>query len=127
MGRNEDGDDSGWGSRVLRFDPRTMARPEWVGDESNPEIFESPRMFRHEQGASEFLGAQKKPKLDRMWLRKRFCLPFTNGAATGATHQPTRQNITFRQNLSTTTRTKKTWKILFLATMYTVLAAVYVM
>ena len=49
VGRNEDGDDSGWGSRVLKFDPRTMPRPEWIGNASNPEIFESPRMFRHEQ------------------------------------------------------------------------------
>ena len=49
VGRNEDGDDSGWGSRVLKFDPRTMPRPEWIGNTSNPEIFESPRMFRHEK------------------------------------------------------------------------------
>ena len=49
VGRNEDGDDSGWGSRVLKFDPRTMPKPEWMGNASNPEIFESPRMFRHEQ------------------------------------------------------------------------------
>ena len=62
VGRNEDGDDSGWGSRVLRFDPRTMSRPQWIGNQSNPEIFESPRMFRHEQGGIHFYGSPKKPK-----------------------------------------------------------------
>ena len=60
VGRNEDGDDSGWGSRVLRFDPLTMAKPEWIGNTSNPEIFESPRMFRHEQDL--YLVARTDPK-----------------------------------------------------------------
>ena len=37
-----------------------MAKPEWIGDASNPEIFESPRMFRHEQDL--YLVARTDPK-----------------------------------------------------------------
>lgn len=49
VGRNEDGDASGWGSRILRFDPKAMKSPEWVnGNTSDPRIYESPRMFNHE-------------------------------------------------------------------------------
>ena len=49
VGRNEDGDDSGWGSRILKFDPSTMTTPEWIGNQSDPHIYESPRMFIHEE------------------------------------------------------------------------------
>jgi hypothetical protein len=48
VGRNEDGDESGWGSRILRFDPRTDDQPQWTTSMSDPNIYESPRMFRHE-------------------------------------------------------------------------------
>ena len=53
VGRNEDGDDSGWGSRVLKFDPETMEAPQWIGNQSNPNIYESPRMFTHEAQCSK--------------------------------------------------------------------------
>lgn len=59
VGRNEDGDDSGWGSRVLKFDPETMEAPQWIGNQSNPNIYESPRMFTHED--SMFLVARTDP------------------------------------------------------------------
>ncbi len=49
IGRNEDGDATGWGSRVFRLDLESGAdaTPEWTDDNSDPKIYESPRMFRH--------------------------------------------------------------------------------
>lgn len=58
--RNEDGDDSGWGSRIA------FARPDALGDwrlfpsnASDEYIYESPRMFRH--GDDLFLVARRDP------------------------------------------------------------------
>jgi hypothetical protein len=46
--RNEDGDDSGWGSRIGKAKPESMGNWElFPKDKSDPNIYESPRMFRH--------------------------------------------------------------------------------
>lgn len=48
VGRNEDGDKSGWGSRIFVYDRDTMEAPQWTQEASDPNIYESPRMFKHE-------------------------------------------------------------------------------
>ena len=48
VGRNEDGDASGWGSRIFFYDPLVMESPQWTDTNSDPYIYESPRMFNHE-------------------------------------------------------------------------------
>lgn len=48
VGRNEDGDETGWGSRIFYFDMESMPGPVWTSNVSNPHIYESPRMFNHE-------------------------------------------------------------------------------
>ena len=60
IGRNEDGDESGWGSRLFYFDIATMDKPQWTEEKSNPNIYESPRMFTHE--GEVYLIARTDPK-----------------------------------------------------------------
>merc|ERR1712223_328116 len=48
VGRNEDGDDTGWGSRIFYFDMENMTSPIWTSSVSSLHIYESPRMFNHE-------------------------------------------------------------------------------
>ena len=48
IGRNEDGDETGWGSRIFFFDLENMEAPQWTEARSDPHIYESPRMFNHE-------------------------------------------------------------------------------
>ena len=57
--RNEDGDESGWGSRLMHGKPGKSA--EWIfkSDKSDPTIYESPRMFRH--GDDIYLIARTDP------------------------------------------------------------------
>ena len=47
VGRNEDGDDSGWGSRIFSAPADDLSNWIWTEEKSDPEIYESPRMFRH--------------------------------------------------------------------------------
>ena len=47
VGRNEDGDESGWGRRVAHASKENIAKWTFTDKESNPSIIESPRMFRH--------------------------------------------------------------------------------
>lgn len=44
VGRNEDGDSSGWGRRVMKNINGTF---KFYSNSSDPNIIESPRMFRH--------------------------------------------------------------------------------
>jgi len=57
--RNEDGDDSGWGSRIARAKAGDIGNWELYprGGKSDPNIYESPRMFRH--GNEVFLVARR--------------------------------------------------------------------
>lgn len=57
--RNEDGDGSGWGSRIIHADAATPGVWEFTEDQSDPTIYESPRMFRH--GNDLFLVARTDP------------------------------------------------------------------
>ena len=68
VGRNEHGDLSGWGSRVFKadHDPDATgtagpALKEWVPlhEDSDPNIYESPRLFRH--GNDLYLIARTDP------------------------------------------------------------------
>lgn len=45
--RNEDGDSSGWGRRVVHSKADDLANWEFDSEKSNPDIVESPRMLRH--------------------------------------------------------------------------------
>jgi len=58
--RNEDGDASGWGSRIFRADAATPGKWEFTSDESAVDIYESPRMFRF--GNELYLVARTDPK-----------------------------------------------------------------
>lgn len=56
--RNEDGDTSGWGSRIARAQAGTLGRWDlFPRNQSNENIYESPRMFRH--GDELFLVARR--------------------------------------------------------------------
>ena len=57
--RNEDGDDSGWGSRIARAKAGDIGNWELFPKrgKSDPNIYESPRMFRH--GNEVFLVARR--------------------------------------------------------------------
>jgi hypothetical protein len=56
--RNEDGDESGWGSRIVHSLPGSLGDWElYPKDKSDPNIYESPRMFRH--GDELFLVARR--------------------------------------------------------------------
>jgi len=57
--RNEDGDTSGWGSRMFRADHTNPGLWEFTQDESDVNIYESPRMFRF--GNELFLVARTDP------------------------------------------------------------------
>jgi len=59
VGRNEDGDESGWGSRTFRADKDDLSNWKWTNQTSNPWIFESPKMFRH--GKDLYLVARTDP------------------------------------------------------------------
>jgi hypothetical protein len=50
VGRNEDGDSSGWGSRTFKADKDSLGKWEWYSERSDPYIYESVRMFRHADG-----------------------------------------------------------------------------
>lgn len=58
--RNEDGDASGWGSRIFRADAATPGKWEFTSEESSVDIYESPRMFRF--GNELYLVARTDPK-----------------------------------------------------------------
>jgi len=45
--RNEDGDASGWGRRVVHSKADDLANWEFDSEKANPDIIESPRMLRH--------------------------------------------------------------------------------
>jgi len=67
VGRNENGDESGWGSRMFRADATSPSNWEWfsaptnhLANTSDPEIYESPRMLRH--GNEIYLLARTDPK-----------------------------------------------------------------
>jgi len=57
--RNEDGDTSGWGSRMFRADHTNPGLWEFTQDVSDVNIYESPRMFRF--GNELFLVARTDP------------------------------------------------------------------
>jgi len=59
VARNEDGDDSGWGSRVFTARAGDYSQWQFLKDESDPVIYESPKMFRH--GSELFLVARTDP------------------------------------------------------------------
>lgn len=59
VGRNEDGDDSGWGSRTFFAPNSDLSDWKFTTEESNPWIFESPKMFRH--GSELYLVARTDP------------------------------------------------------------------
>ena len=59
VARNEDGDDSGWGSRTFFADKADLSSWQFVSPESDPWIYESPKMFRH--GSELYLVARTDP------------------------------------------------------------------
>jgi len=59
VARNEDGDESGWGSRTFFASHDDLSVWNFVEDESNPWIYESPKMFRH--GSELYLVARTDP------------------------------------------------------------------
>jgi len=59
VGRNEDGDDSGWGSRTFFAPASDLSDWQWISDQSDPWIYESPKMFRH--GSDLYLVARTDP------------------------------------------------------------------
>ncbi|XP_023330192.1 uncharacterized protein LOC111702671 [Eurytemora carolleeae] len=66
VGRNEDGDDSGWGSRLFTASRSNLSNWIFLEQLSNPNIFESPKMFRH--GGDLFLVARTDPD-GQFWSR----------------------------------------------------------
>ena len=69
MARNEDGDESGWGSRTFFASHDDLSEWHFVGDESDQWIYESPKMFRH--GSDLYLVARTDPGWKRYMF---FCL-----------------------------------------------------
>ena len=59
VARNEDGDESGWGSRTFFADKADLSSWQFVSPESDPWIYESPKMFRH--GSELYLVARTDP------------------------------------------------------------------
>ena len=59
VGRNEDGDDSGWGSRTFFAPSSDLSDWRFTSDQSHPWIYESPKMFRH--GSELYLVARTDP------------------------------------------------------------------
>merc|ERR1719369_707327 len=59
VGRNEDGDDSGWGSRTFFAEKEDLSNWQFISNESYPWIYESPKMFRH--GSDLYLVARTDP------------------------------------------------------------------
>ena len=59
VARNEDGDESGWGSRTFFASHDDLSQWDFVSEESDPWIYESPKMFRH--GSDLFLVARTDP------------------------------------------------------------------
>ena len=47
VARNEDGDDSGWGSRTFFASSEDLSNWKFTEEESNQWIYESPKMFRY--------------------------------------------------------------------------------
>jgi len=60
VGRNEDGDESGWGSRTFFASIDNLSNWQFISNESNPWIYESPKMFRH--GSELYLVARTDPE-----------------------------------------------------------------
>eukprot|EP00088_Acartia_fossae_P019705 TRINITY_DN21518_c0_g1_i1.p1 TRINITY_DN21518_c0_g1~~TRINITY_DN21518_c0_g1_i1.p1 ORF type:complete len:417 (-),score=42.35 TRINITY_DN21518_c0_g1_i1:55-1305(-) len=71
VGRNEDGDDSGWGSRIFSAPASNLDQWTFSEEESNPDIYESPRMFRH--GNDLYLVARTDPN-GRFWSKDNIIL-----------------------------------------------------
>ena len=59
VARNEDGDESGWGSRTFFAGHDDLSEWHFVSDESDQWIYESPKMFRH--GSDLYLVARTDP------------------------------------------------------------------
>ena len=59
MARNEDGDESGWGSRTFFASHDDLSEWHFVSEESDQWIYESPKMFRH--GSDLYLVARTDP------------------------------------------------------------------
>ena len=59
VARNEDGDESGWGSRTFFASHDDLSEWHFVSDESDQWIYESPKMFRH--GSDLYLVARTDP------------------------------------------------------------------
>ena len=59
VARNEDGDDSGWGSRTFFAGKEDLSDWQFTSEDSNQWIYESPKMFRH--GSDLFLVARTDP------------------------------------------------------------------
>ena len=59
IGRNEDGDESGWGSRIFMAPADDLSDWKWTSEKSDPNIYESPKMFRH--GNDIYLIARTDP------------------------------------------------------------------
>jgi len=57
--RNEDGDESGWGSRIAHAKAGQLGNWQFASEKSDPTIYESPRMFRH--GNDLYLVARTDP------------------------------------------------------------------
>lgn len=60
VARNEDGDESGWGSRTFFASQDDLSSWNFVTEESDPWIYESPKMFRH--GSELYLVARTDPE-----------------------------------------------------------------
>jgi len=59
VGRNEDGDNTGWGSRTFYASNSNLSDWQFLADESDQVIYESPKMFRH--GSELYLVARTDP------------------------------------------------------------------
>ena len=59
VARNEDGDESGWGSRTFFASHDDLSDWSFVSEESDQWIYESPKMFRH--GRDLYLVARTDP------------------------------------------------------------------
>ena len=47
VGRNEHGDESGWGSRTFFAKSNDLSDWQFISNQSDPYIYESPKLFRH--------------------------------------------------------------------------------
>jgi len=92
VGRNEDGDYSGWGSRILYAEAGQLDQITPTEEESCVDIYESPRMFRH--GNDLYLVARTDPH-GRFWSKDN---PVLNVLPAWEHHLYDLVNFSFRQH-----------------------------